>query len=157
MSARAKFLAYVEAQLDKPCLMGAKGDDAFDCSGLATCGIRAAGGPDITKTVNANTLGKNTRPLLPEERPIPGDLIFFDAERDGIDEHVGIVRTVKGVDGAADDTAIDAEGATHRITKLEDAIKAHAKVRLHNGHRYRKSFRAIHRNTYLDSIDWVTQ
>lgn len=148
MSARTKFMGYVLAQVDKPCLWGAKGDDAFDCSGLVTCGIRAAGGPDLTKTVNANALAKNTRPLLPAEKPLPGDLIFFDAERDGIDEHVGIV-----VD---ENTALDAEGATSRVTSLEEAVKRHAKVRLHSGHQYRKSFRAIHRNTYLDSIDFVT-
>lgn len=148
MSAREKFLFFVQHQLDKPCLWGAKGDDAFDCSGLVTAGIRAAGGPDLRQTHNANRLAKETRPLLPEERPIPGDLIFFDAEHDGVDEHVGIVRDA--------DTAIDAEGATSKVTSIEEAVKRHAKVRLHNGHRYRKSFRAVHRNTYLDSIDWVT-
>lgn len=145
MNARPRFLEYVLAQLDRPTLMGAKGDDAFDCSGLVTCGIRAAGGPDLTKTHNANRLGKETRPLLPQERPLPGDLIFFDAEHDGVDEHVGIVKDA--------DTAIDAEGATHSVTSIAEAVKRHAKVRLHHGHKYRASFRAIHRNTYLDSLD----
>lgn len=150
MSARAKFLDYVLSQLDKPCLMGAKGDDAFDCSGLVTCGIRAAsdGKLDLTKTHNANRLGKETRPLLNTERPIPGDLILFDADENGADEHIGIVRDAK--------TAIDASGATHSVTSIEEAIKRLARVRLHNGHFYRKGGR-IHRNTYLDSIDFVTQ
>lgn len=149
MSARGVFIAYVKAQLDKPCLWGAKGDDAFDCSGLVTCGIRAAGGPDLTQTHNANNLARSTRPLLPGQTPLPGDLIFFDAERDGVDEHVGIVLD--------EETSIDAEGASSRVTNLVEAIKRHAKVRLHAGYRYRRSFRAIHRNVFLDDIDAVTR
>lgn len=163
-SAREKFLEYVESQLGKPTLWGAKGPHAHDCSGLVTCGIRAAGGPDLTATDNADALGKKTRRLLPGEKPIPGDLILFDAEQNDpaapghdVDEHVGIVRTVAGVDGATEDTAIDASGATSRIRTLEEAIAAGAKVRTWKGFRYRKSFRAIHRNTYLDSIDFVTR
>lgn len=148
MSAREKFIHFVQHQLDKPCLWGAKGDDAFDCSGLVTAGIRASGGPDLRQTHNANRLAKETRPLLPDERPLPGDLIFFDAERDGIDEHVGIV-----LDGRR---AIDAEGATSKVTSIAEAVARMARVRTHDSHRYRKSFRAIHRNTYLDSIDFVT-
>lgn len=149
MNARAKFIAFAEAQLDKPCLWGAKGDDAFDCSGLVTCGIKFAGGPDWRHTHNANRLAKETRPLLTEERPVPGDLIFFDAEKDGVDEHVGIVLNAT--------TAIDAAGARSSVYSLEEALKLHARVRLHEGHCYRKSFRAIHRNTILDSIDFVTR
>lgn len=148
MSARAKFLDYVLSQIDKPTLWGAKGDDAFDCSGLVTCGILAAGGPDLRKTHNANKLAKETRPLLDAERPIPGDLIFFDADANGLDEHVAIVTDAH--------TALDAEGATASVTSIEEAVKRHAKVRLHNGHLFRKGGR-IHRNTYLDSIDWVSK
>jgi cell wall-associated NlpC family hydrolase len=148
VSARLRFLEYVTAQVDKPTLWGAKGDDAFDCSGLVTCGIVAAGGPDLRKTHNANALGKGTRRLLPDEKPIPGDLIFFDSEGDGLDEHVGIVTDSM--------TALDAEGATSKVTTLADAVQRHAKVRFHNGHFYRKGGR-IHRNTILDSIDFVTR
>lgn len=161
--AREKFLDFVKAQLGKPTLWGGKGLEAFDCSGLVTCGIRAAGGPDLRATHNADKLGNETRPLLPTEKPLPGDLILFDAEQNqptapghDVDEHIGIVLTVAGVDGATEDTAIDASGATSRIRTLEGAIAAGAKVRTWKGHRYRKSFRAIHRNTYLDSIDFVT-
>lgn len=149
MSAREKFIHFVQHQLDKPCLWGAKGDDAFDCSGLVTAGIRAANGPDLRYTHNANALAKNTRPLVDGEKPEPGDLIFFDAERDGVDEHVGIVLD--------SERAIDAEGATSKVVSIEEAVRRMARVRTHGSHRYRKSFRAIHRNTYLDSIDFVTR
>lgn len=148
MSARAKFLDYVLSQVDKPCLWGAKGDDAFDCSGLITCGILAAGGPDLRRTHNANKLGKETRPLLAVERPLPGDLILFDADEDGADEHIGAV-----VDAQ---TAIDASGATSKVTNIREAIERMARVRIWKGHNYRKGGR-LHRNTYLDSIEWVTK
>lgn len=148
MTARDKFIAYCEAQLDKPALWGAKGDDAFDCSGLVTCAIRFAGGPDMRHTHNANSLAKETRRLQPDEKPVPGDLIFFDADQNGVNEHVGVVRN--------DTTSIDASGATSSATSLEQALALNARVRLHPGHAYRKGAR-IHRNTYLDSIEWVTR
>jgi cell wall-associated NlpC family hydrolase len=147
MMARARFLDFVLAQVDKPALWGAKGPDAFDCSGLVTCGILAAGGPDLRHTHNADKLASETRPLLAIEKPMPGDLIFFDAAGDGVDEHVGVVKDAK--------TAIDASGASSRITSIEEAIRQLARVRLHLGHYYRKGGR-IHRNTYLDSIDMVS-
>lgn len=148
--ARRRFLDFVEAQMGKPSLWAAKGPDAYDCSGLVTAGIAYAGGADLRATHNANRLAGATRPLLPTEQPIPGDLIFFDAEHDGIDEHVGIVR-----DGV---TAIDAAGATSKITTLAAArAQPSARVRRQLGHRYRASFRAIHRNTLLDDIDAVSQ
>lgn len=148
MSARAKFLDYVLSQVEKPALWGAKGDDAFDCSGLVTCGILAAGGPDLRKTHNANRLGKETRQLERGELPLPGDLILFDADENGADEHVGIV-----VDAQ---TAIDASGATHAVTSIEEAVRRMARVRMHKGHAYRKGAR-LHRNTYLDSLEFVTR
>lgn len=148
MNARLKFLEYVTSQVDKPCLWGAKGDDAFDCSGLVTCGIIAAGGADLRKTHNANALGNETRLLLPEERPIPGDLILFDADGDDTAEHVAIV--------LAGNKAIDAEGATSRITTLEEAVKRGARVRLHDRLNWRRGGR-FHRNTYLDVLDKVTR
>lgn len=149
MNARDKFIAYVQAQLDKPCLWGAKGDDAFDCSGLVTCGIKFAGGPDWRHTHNANRLGDETRELVAGEDPLPGDLIFFDADGDSLDEHVGIVLN--------ETTAIDAAGARSSVHTLAEALALHARVRLHDRHDYRKGFRAIHRNTVLDSIDFVTR
>lgn len=148
MRARARFLDYVLSQLEKPALWGAKGDDAFDCSGLVTCGIREAGGPDLRLTHNADKLAHETRPLLAEERPIPGDLIFFDGDSNGIAEHVGIVKDMK--------TAIDAEGATHLVTSVEEAKRRNARVRLHGSLAYRPRGR-IHRNTYLDALDFVNQ
>jgi cell wall-associated NlpC family hydrolase len=156
MTVRERFIAYVLAQLGKPTLWGAKGEEAFDCSGLVTCGVRFVGGPDLRATHNADKLGSETRELGPGDLPLPGDLIFFDAEQHtpdapghDVDEHVGIVLDA--------DTAIDASGATSRIRTLEGAIAAGAKVRKWKGHRYRKSFRAIHRNTYLDSLEFVTR
>ena len=148
MTARTKFLDYALSQIDKPCLMGAKGDDAFDCSGLVTCALRAAGGPDLTKTHNANALGNGTRLLLPDERPIPGDLILFDADGNDVDEHVAIV--------LAGDRAIDAEGATHSVTSIEEAVRRMARVRLHDRLDWRRGGK-IHRNTYLDDLDKVTR
>lgn len=148
MMARTRFLDFVLSQIDKPCCWGCKGPDAFDCSGLVTCGILAAGGEDMRHTHNANKLGAETRQLQPMERPLPGDLILFDAEGDGLDEHVGIVKDAK--------TAIDASGATHAVTSIEEAVRHHARVRLHDGLQYRPGSR-LHRNTYLDAIDLVNR
>lgn len=147
MMARTRFLDFVLSQVEKPALWGTKGPDAFDCSGLVTCGLLAAGAPDMRHTHNADRLRAETRPLLPSERPIPGDLIFFDADANGVSEHVGIVKDAK--------TAIDASGASSRINSIEDAIKHLARVRLHAGHFYRPGAK-IHRNTYLDALDFAS-
>lgn len=156
ITARERFIVIVQKQLGKPALWAAKGPEAFDCSGLVTWCFKMAGGVDFTKLLNANGLGKATRPLVPGELALPGDLILFDAEKDqpaapghGIDDHVGIVIDER--------RAIDAAGATSRITTIEGAIAAGAKVRWHDRYDYRGSFRALHRNLLLDDLDRVTR
>jgi peptidoglycan DL-endopeptidase CwlO len=84
-----KILAYAEAQLGKPYQWGATGPDAFDCSGLAMQGYRAAG-IFIPRTSQEQWAAG---PQIPSSRVRPGDLVFF-AGTDGTltaPGHVGIV------------------------------------------------------------------
>lgn len=148
MKARIAFMAYVRAQLGKPALWGRKGSDAFDCSGLVTCGIKAAGGPDMRYTHRADDLHRETRKLEPGEVPLAGDLIFYDDPAPGV-EHVGIYVTPA--------EAIDAEGATPRITSIDQAKAAGAKVKSHDAVVYRKHYRDTHRNLFLDALDAVAR
>lgn len=148
MSARERFVEFVKAQMGIPVLWGQKGPGAYDCSGLVTRAILEAGGPDLTKTHNADRLANETRPLLETEKPIAGDLVFFDRDQNDIEEHVAVY--------VAEDEIIDAEGATPRIMTLAEAVKRNARVRTHGVLRYRSGFKGVHRNTYVDSIDFVT-
>jgi len=66
-------VAYALAQLGKPYVWGAKGPNAFDCSGLMTAAWAAAGVPIPAGTVNQKFAG------TPADfaQLSPGDLIFI--------------------------------------------------------------------------------
>lgn len=71
---RTRFVNWLEAQLGKPYVWGAKGPDFFDCSGLVTAGLRECGLPDWRPTHNAQRLFDT----LPETKtPAIGDLAFY--------------------------------------------------------------------------------
>ncbi len=152
MTARSKAVGFALEQLGKPALWGAKGKDpisgqvAFDCSGLATCAIFVAGGPNLTQVDNAQHLHDLTTPLPEGVEPEPGDLIFFGPDAQHI-EHVALA--------LAGGKAIDAAGATPRLPTIELAIQSGASVRVHDTLRYRGNFRGVHRNHFLDDIDAV--
>ncbi len=149
MTARSKFVAYALNQLGHPCLWGAKGVDpvsglvAFDCSGLVTCALVAAGGPNLEHVDNAQALYDATQPI-PVEVAEPGDLLFYD---DGAGHiiHVGI--------WLAGAHAIDAAGATPRLPTIELAQQSGASVRTHDRVPYRQNFAGVRRNHWLDDLD----
>jgi cell wall-associated NlpC family hydrolase len=148
VSARFRFLQLACEQLGRPVLWGAKGDDAFDCSGLVTWCLKKVGGPDLTKVDNAQALADATRELLPEESLQPGDLLFY-----GVGPH--IIEHVAIYSGSG---VISADGATSHITSLAVALANPSnRVRRHDAIAFRHDlpFMARHRNTLVDSIDAI--
>lgn len=162
-SHRVRFLKAVEALLGKPVLWGAKGPDAFDCSGSVTHSLKEIGGPDLTATDNAHALHSKTRELgaPATEHPLPGDLVFYgvieDARPDFAGQkvrfvHVAVVDEFGGV--------ISADGATPSIKTLSQAVANPAnRVRRHNTLRYRKDCPVVVvcRNTLVDNLDLVSR
>lgn len=142
--AREKFIAAVLEQLDKTVLMG-----ELDCSELVAIGVKAAGGPDQSKTHWAQRYHDETRKLGLDEFPRPGDLGFYGADTKHVIHVVIYVGPGK---------VLSADGATSRIKTLELAKAAGAKVRLHTSEKYRRDvpFLGWNRNTIVDSIEFVT-
>lgn len=148
MTTRYRFLQLVVGQLGAPVLWGAKGGDAFDCSGLVTWCLRKVGGPDLTQVDNAQALSRATRELLPEEALEAGDLVFYGRGPDKV-EHVAVY-VGPGV--------ISADGATSHITSLGISLANPAnRVRQHDTISFRHDlpFLSRHRNTLVDNIDLV--
>lgn len=163
VSHRVRFLKAVEALLGKPVCWGAKGPDAFDCSGSVTFSLKAIGGPDLTGTDNAHALHGKTRELgNPEtEHPLPGDLAYYgiyeeDPETKKKDKlrfiHVAVVDEYGGV--------ISADGATSRITSLAQAMaNPHNRIKRHALIRFRKDCPVVVvcRNVLVDNLDLVSR
>lgn len=129
---RHRFLSWGIDQLGTPTLWGAKGDDAFDCSGLVTCGYHHLGLADWRESHNTDTLFEELEPTLD---PLPGDLVFWAPKQPrnaGDVEHVGIV--LRG------GHLLHASGATSRITTLEQARKVGARVTTNTSIHYRPGF-----------------
>lgn len=148
MTAREHFLECVESLLGMPVLWAQKGPDSYDCSGLVTACLCKVGAPDLRHTHNAQALHDITRPLGTEERPLYGDVAFYGHGRTAI-EHVAVVDGFGGV--------ISADGATHRILNLKDALEQGCRVRRHIAIDFRHDlpFHAVHRNLLLDALDRV--
>ena len=144
-SAREKFLEAALAKLGETVLMG-----QLDCSELVAIGVLAAGGPDQTKTHTAQRYHDETRALTLAEFPQPGDLGFYGSDAQHI-IHVVIY--------VAPGKILSADGATRRITDLEHAVAAGAKVRLHDSEKYRRDtiFQGWRRNSVVDSIEFVSR
>jgi hypothetical protein len=120
-------------QLGKPYLWAAKGMDAFDCSGLATCGLLAMGCPDWRQTHNSSKLWAV---LPPTREPMPMDLSFYGPP--GLVTHVMFVWGDGRVYGAC--------GGGRLTTTLAIAHVVGAKVRFRSRVDYRpdhKGFRRI--------------
>ena len=82
LSKTSTALAFARAQIGRPCLWGAAGPDAYDCSSLTQAAWKAAG-VLLPRTAQEQS-GAGT--LVPLTDIRPGDLIFF---HDSID-HVGL-------------------------------------------------------------------
>lgn len=81
-SKTATALAFARAQIGRPCLWGAAGPDAYDCSSLTQAAWKAAG-VLLPRTAQEQS---GAGALVPLTDIRPGDLIFF---YDSID-HVGL-------------------------------------------------------------------
>lgn len=169
MTHREQYLAAVEALLGMPVLWGAKGPDAYDCSGVVTASMKKIGGPDLTDIENSQALHDHSRALgwgpknlleyvkatgldgHPLQKPLPGDLAFYGYSMDRI-VHVATVDQYGG--------AISADGATSQITSLHIAlanpshrVRRHAKVDFRGD----LPFWTVHRFVALDELDRVSR
>jgi cell wall-associated NlpC family hydrolase len=146
MSARDKFLLVVEALVDQVVVMG-----ALDCSETVAVGVRAASGGKLKQsdTHRAQDYFNETRALTADEKPIAGDLGFYGHDGKSV-SHVVIFLGPGRI--------LSADGATFGIRNVDAAKEARARVRIHPSENYRHDvpFLGWHRNTILDSIDFVT-
>lgn len=171
MSARDVALAWLHTQLGAPVLMGYRGDLRFDrelrrlvphdlgllawdCSGSVGGAVKAAGGPDLRGTMNAQMFHDQMRALEAGEKPLPGDCGFFGSSKLDVFHIV----TIKEVDELGVITSlISADGATWRITDLQTARAKGCMVREHDRLLYRgdAKYVAVRRNIFLDRLDGV--
>lgn len=153
-----QFAAWCIDQAGKPVLWDAKGDyyyDAagvkvflpagqhvFDCSGLVTSGVKAVGGQDLRDVYNAQKMA-DTAPQLDLGDAPPGSLGFYGADW----QHVNHV-----VVALAGGHLVSADGATHAIRSLSDAIAKGCQVRVHTSFDYRRDepFLGWRPNTLFD-------
>ena len=140
---RRKYVMYAFAQQGKPYLWGIKGPNAFDCSGLVTCGISYVGGPDLRQTHNAQLLFNET-PTVMRGQEQPGDLVFYGMSPHQI-THVVIY--------CANGRVISASGGDHTCITLDIALRRGAKVTVHPSLFYRKDVQGIHQNSWLTSLE----
>lgn len=151
MSARDAFVAAALNLVGQPVVWG-----GLDCSDLVARAYKAAGGPDQRSTHTAQRYFDESRPLLPKERALPGDLVFWGELLDVTKQppriwHVGIV--------LSDGDVLSADGATSKITDLEKA-KANplARVKVHSGPHFRRDpLVVVHRHLQLDALDGVSR
>lgn len=149
MSIRTRFCDVGLAQLNRPVVWGARGPEAFDCSGHFTWCLRGVGGPDLRATHTAFLLSEEMRRLLPSETPLPGDACFYGPANGGV-IHVAI--------WLAADKILSADGATSSVLDLATArANPLARVRLHDKPTFRSGFRGVYRNHYLDAMENVAR
>ena len=120
----------------------------LDCSELVAECLLGVGGPDLRSTHRASDMARETRPLLPGEEVLPGDLHFYG--KPGAIIHVEIALAGGGTIGA--------NGATSRVTTLKEArANPKARVRFHEKATHRADWLTVHRNLYLDALDAVSR
>ena len=151
MSVRNRFVIYALERLGEVVLWG-----DLDCSDLVARSLLDAGGPDWRATHTAQRLHDDeTRTLINEEQPEPGDLVFhgYHATNGALKvTHVGIWLVGGKV--------ISADGATPKIKTLEEAkARPTCRVRLHSDVKYRPDlpYLSVRRFSRLDSLDRVSR
>jgi cell wall-associated NlpC family hydrolase len=80
-------LAFAAAQLGRPYRFGGSGPGGWDCSGLVQASYRQAG-VELPR-VAADQFAATADRLVPLDRLLPGDTVFFGPDAAGI-HHVGI-------------------------------------------------------------------
>lgn len=147
MSRRNRFVIHALEHLGDVVLWG-----ALDCSELVALSLKEAGGPDWTKTHNAQRLhDEATREIVPGEHELPGDLTFHGKDAQHV-SHVGI--------WLAGGKVVSADGATPKVTTLEEAkANPRARVRLHSSTAYRPDlpYLVVRRFRALDDLDNVSR
>lgn len=138
----ARALALAITQDGKPYLWARKGPDAFDCSGLVSWSIHAAGGPDLRWYYNAQRLWDELEPTRPQPRVICLALYGY-AVNGG--EHVDHVMWCTG-----DGRVFGACGGGRHTTSLEIASKEGAKVRF----RPRPDYRSVSPLLGYRALQW---
>ncbi len=115
---RVAFMAFLMGELDKPYIWDCKtGHPGWDCSGLATGGIFAVGGPDW-RHKNARMLFESLSPIEPPDAQ-PGDLVLYG----GHEGHMHVMIWW------GDNRVFGATGGGHSCTTPEIAKDLDAKVR----------------------------
>jgi murein DD-endopeptidase len=130
------FLDLCRAQLGKPYVWGAKGPDAFDCSGLVTWALKECGGPDWRAFHNAQRLWDV---LDVTHSPRAGDLAFYGKSP----ERVSHVTVCLGDVGCG---VLGACGGDRTTTSVEIAKKRGAAVKKKRSHLYRSDFLGFRKN-----------
>jgi murein DD-endopeptidase len=105
----ARFLFYAFSKEGCSYLWDGKGPNTFDCSGLITWALKAAGGPDWRYTHNAQVLADVLEPC---ETMLPGEVLVAFYGKDW--DHVGHVMVVVG-----DGRVYGACGGDSRCTTVE--------------------------------------
>lgn len=80
-----QIVAFARQQIGKPYVFGAKGPNAYDCSGLVYAAYKAAG-LNVTYQRAVN-LGRNGA-AVDQAHAVPGDVVYYDEPGDT--DHVGI-------------------------------------------------------------------
>lgn len=141
-----KFLDYLKSKLARPVLMAARGtakvrdvvvSDVFDCSGLVTSAIFGAGGADLRPTHRAQTLADES---VETQNPQEGDLVFYGSDWQSV-IHVAVWLSGGRV--------LSANGATHTITDLTEAINQNHRIEIEPSVHFRKDFLGIKTNKWI--------
>lgn len=75
------------SKMGKPYVWGAEGPNSFDCSGFTSYAFRSGAGISLPRTsISQAGVGVS----VSKGQLQPGDLVFFDSDRDGDISHVGI-------------------------------------------------------------------
>jgi cell wall-associated NlpC family hydrolase len=75
------------SKMGKPYVWGAEGPNSFDCSGFTSYAFRHGAGISLPRTSIAQA---GVGVSVSKGQLQPGDLVFFDSDRDGDISHVGI-------------------------------------------------------------------
>jgi len=151
---RSRYVETAVGWVGKPVLWGAKGEwflnekdeketlppeTAFDCSGLCTSALLAIGGPDLRAEWNAQHFADG---LLPTDKPQPGDFGIYGSSLNHV---IHVVIALAG------DNVLSADGATHTVRSLAQAIHRGAQVRVHHGTAWYRSepFMGWRRNKFV--------